>query len=63
MQEISIVFNIEKTRYYRFSESYDLIYNIYSTISKMHSIDQIREELQRVIFPVKYYLKYQSMNL
>ena len=63
MQEISIVFNIEKTRYYRFSESYDLIYNIYSTISKMHSIDQIREELQRVILPVKYYLKYQSMNL
>ena len=63
MQEISIVFNIEKTRYYRFSESYDLIYNIYSTISKMHSIDQIREELQRVIWPVKYYLKYQSMNL
>ena len=63
MQEISILFNIEKTRYYRFSESYDLIYNIYSTISKMHSIDQIREELQRVIFPVKYYLKYQSMNL
>ena len=63
MQEISILFNIEKTRYYRFSESYDLIYNIYSTISKMHSIDQIREELQRVILPVKYYLKYQSMNL
>ena len=63
MQEISILFNIEKTRYYRFSESYDLIYNIYSTISKMHSIDQIREELQRVIWPVKYYLKYQSMNL
>ena len=63
MQEVSILFNIEKTRYYRFSESYDLIYNIYSTISKMHSIDQIREELQRVILPVKYYLKYQSMNL
>ena len=63
MQEISILFNIEKTRYYRFSESYDLIYNIYSTIWKMHSIDQIKEELQRVILPVKYYLKYQSMNL